>query len=68
MTFTDCTFQEWEMEEDSWALQTEEQNLSLDLDQLEEILRFSKSERILPQYEGPASTAKKKQEQALRTN
>ena len=42
------------------CVETEEQNLSLYLDQSEErLLRFSKSERILPQYEGPASTAKK---------
>ena len=39
---------------------TEEQNLSLYLDQLKEILlRFSESEMILPEYEGPVSTSKK---------
>ena len=42
------------------CVEIEEQNLSLYLDQSEEkLLRFSKSERILPQYEGPVSTAKK---------
>ena len=42
------------------CVETEEQNFSLQLDQSEErLLRFSKSERILPQYEGPVSTAKK---------
>ena len=40
--------------------ETEEQNLSLYLDLSEErLLRFSKSEKIRPQYEGPVSTAKK---------
>ena len=39
------------------CVETEEQNLSLCLDHLEErLLRFSKSERILPQYGGPVST------------
>ena len=33
------------------CVETEEQNLSLYLDQLKErLLRFSKSERVLPQY------------------
>ena len=42
------------------CVETEEQILPLYLDQLEErLLRFSKSERILPQNEGPVSTAKK---------
>ena len=42
------------------CVETEQQNLSLYLDQSEErLLRFSKSERIFPQYEGPVSTAKK---------
>ena len=42
------------------CVETEEQNLSLYLDQSEErLLRFSKSGKILPQYEGPVSTAKK---------
>ena len=49
-------------------LEIEEQNLSLYLDQSEEkLLRFSKSERILPQYEGRVSTAKKqKKEERLK--
>ena len=39
---------------------TEEHNLSLYLDQLKErLLRFSESEMILPEYEGPVSTGKK---------
>ena len=42
------------------CVETEEQNLSQYLDQSEErLLRLSKTERILPQYEGPVSTAKK---------
>ena len=42
------------------CVETEEQNLYLYLDQSEErLLRFLKSERISPQYEGPVSTAKK---------
>ena len=42
------------------CVETEEQNLSLYLDQSEErLLRLSKSERILPQYGGPVSTTKK---------
>ena len=47
------------------CVETEEQNLSLYLDQSEErLLRLSKSERILPQYGGPVSTAmKQKKEQ-----
>ena len=41
------------------CVETEEQNLSLYLDQLEErLLRVSKSERVLPQYEGAVSTTK----------
>ena len=49
-------------------LEIEEQNLSLYLDQSEEkLLRFSKSERILPQYEGCVSTAKEqKKEERLK--
>ena len=47
------------------CVETEEQNLSLYLNQSEEgLLRLSKSERILPQYGGPVSTAmKQKREQ-----
>ena len=47
------------------CVETEEQNLSLYLNQSEErLLRLSKSERILPQYGGPVSTAmKQKKEQ-----
>ena len=46
------------------CIETEEQNLSLNFDQSQErSLRFSKSERILPQYEGPASTAKKQKKE-----
>ena len=47
------------------CVETEEQNLSLYLDQSEErLLRLSKSERILPQYEGPLATGmKQKKEQ-----
>ena len=42
------------------CVETEEQNLSLYLDQSEErLLRLSKSERILPQYGGQVSTTKK---------
>ena len=41
------------------CVETEEQNLSLYLDQPEGLLRFSKSDRILPEYEGCVSTAKK---------
>ena len=42
------------------CVETEEQNLSLYLDQSEErLLRVSKSERVLPEYGGPASTTKK---------
>ena len=42
------------------CVETEEQSLSLSLDQSEErLLRLSKSERILPEYEGPVSKAKK---------
>ena len=41
------------------TVETEEQNLSLYLDQSEErLLRLSKSERILPQYGGQVSTKK----------
>ena len=46
------------------CVETEEQNLSLYLDQSEEgFLRFSKGERILPEYEGPVSTAKKQKKE-----
>ena len=46
------------------CVETEEQNLSLYLDQSEErLLRLSKSERILPQYEGPVSTGKKQKKE-----
>ena len=46
------------------CVETEEQNFSLYLDQSEEqLMRFSKSERILPQYEGPVSTAKKQKKE-----
>ena len=42
------------------CLETEEQDLSLYLDQSgERLLRVSESESILPQYEVPVSTAKK---------
>ena len=42
------------------CVETEEQSLSLYLDQSEErLLRLSKSERILPPYGGPVSTTKK---------
>ena len=38
------------------CVENEKQSLSLYLDQLEErLLRFYKSERILPQYKGPVS-------------
>ena len=51
------------MDEDSWPLQTvqiEKQNLSLYLDQSgERLSRFSKSERILSQYDVPVYIAKK---------
>ena len=41
------------------CVETEEQNLSLYLDQSEEsLLRLSKSKITLPEYEGPVSTAK----------
>ena len=46
------------------CVETEEQNLSLYLDQSEErLLRLSKSERILPQYGGPVSTTKKQKKE-----
>ena len=46
------------------CVETEEQNLSLYLGQSEErLLRFSKSEKILPQHEGPVSTAKKQEKE-----
>ena len=46
------------------CVETEEQNLSLYLDQSEErLLRFSKSERILPEYKGAVSTAKKQKKE-----
>ena len=45
------------------CVETEEQNFSVCLDQLEErLLKFSKSEKSLLQYEGPVSTAKKQKE------
>ena len=44
--------------------ETEEQNLSFYLDQSEErLLRFSKSKRIFPEYEGHVSTAKKQKKE-----
>ena len=50
------------------CVKTEEQNLSLYLDQSEErLLRVSKSQKILPQYGGPVSTTKKqKKKQATK--
>ena len=46
------------------CVETEEQNLSLYLDQSEErLLRLFKSERILPQYGGPVSTTKKQKKE-----
>ena len=46
------------------CVETEEQNLSLYLDQSEERLsRLSKSERISPEYEGPVCTAKKQKKE-----
>lgn len=45
------------------CVETEEQNLSLYVDQSEEIFRISKSEKILPDYEGPVSTAKKQKKE-----
>ena len=46
------------------CVETEEQSLSLYLDQSEErLLRLSKSERILPQYGGPVSTTKKQKKE-----
>ena len=46
------------------CVETEEQNLSLYVDQSEEILfRISKSEEILLDYEGPVSTAKKQKKE-----
>ena len=42
------------------CVETEEQNLSLYLDQSKgRLLRLTKSERILPQYGGQVSTTKK---------
>ena len=44
--------------------ETEKQNLSLYLDQAEQrLLRFSKSEKILPQCEEPVSTARKQKKE-----
>ena len=41
------------------SVETEEQNISLYLDQSEEwLLRISKNERILAEYEGPVPAAK----------
>ena len=46
------------------CVETEEQNLSLYVDQSEEILfRISKSEEILLDYEGPVSAAKKQKKE-----
>ena len=46
------------------CVETKEQSLSLYLDQSEErLLRLSKSERILPQYEGPLATGKKQKKE-----
>ena len=46
------------------CVETEEQNLSLYLDQSEErLLRLSKSERVLPEYGGPASSTKKQKKE-----
>ena len=46
------------------CVETEEQNLSVHLDQSEErLFRLSKSERILPQYGGPASTTNKQKKE-----
>ena len=46
------------------CVKTEEQNLSLYLAQSEEkLLSFSRSERILPEYEGLVSTAKKQKKE-----
>ena len=46
------------------CIKTEEQNLFLYLAQSEEkLLSFSRSERILPEYEGLASTAKKQKKE-----
>ena len=46
------------------CVKTEEQNLSLYLDQsVERLLRLSKSERILPQHGGPVSTTKKQKKE-----
>ena len=51
MSITDC-------------VETEEQNLSLDLPQSEErLLRQSKNGRILPEYEGSVATAMKQKEE-----
>ena len=63
------------MEGGQWLLsiadcvETEEQNLSLYLDQSEErLLRLSKSERILPQYGGQVSTTKKQKKSGGSSN
>ena len=46
------------------CVETEEQSISLYLDQSEErLLRFSKSDKILPQYEGLVSIAKRQKNQ-----
>ena len=46
------------------CVESEEQNLSLYLDQSKErLFRFSKSKRIFPQYERPVSTAKKQKKE-----
>ena len=51
------------------CVETKEQDLSLYLDQSEErLFRFSKSERGLPEYEGPVSTAKKQKKEERKPN
>ena len=46
------------------CIETEEQNIPQYLNQSEErLLRFSKSKRILSEYEGPVSTAKKQKKE-----
>ena len=51
------------------CVETEEQNLSLYLDQSKErLLRLSKSEKILPQYGGQVSTTKKQKKSGGSSN
>ena len=51
------------------CVETEGKNISLYLGQWEErLLRFSNSERILPQYEGAVSTAKKQKKEKCTSN